>query len=84
MISEAKLIGRVSDIDEFADALKEVFEFFPEYRGYALAPIFASLALGPDVVRRLTRLNIYALALGERTMELLNLEQVRARRANGR
>ncbi len=84
LISEAKLTGRVSDIDEFAAALKEVFEFFPEYRGYALVPIFASLAMGPDLVRRLTRLNIYALALGERTMELLNLEQVRTRRANGR
>ena len=47
VISEAKLTGRMSDIDAFADGLKDMFDFFPEYRGYALVPIFASLALGP-------------------------------------
>ena len=38
------------------------------------------MAVGPDLLKRLTRLKIYALVLGERTMELLNLEEVRAKR----
>ena len=80
LISEAKLTARAKDLDDFAESLKDIFDYFTEYRGYTLAPIFASLALSPDLVRRLTRHKIYALALGERTMELLNVEAVRARR----
>ncbi|MBI4657596.1 MAG: hypothetical protein HY735_01895, partial [Verrucomicrobia bacterium] len=68
----------------FVGALKEVFDYFPEFQGYTLVPIFASMALSADQVRRLTRLKIYAMALGQRTMELLNLEQVRARRPHGK
>jgi bifunctional DNA-binding transcriptional regulator/antitoxin component of YhaV-PrlF toxin-antitoxin module len=80
LLTEVKSTARVKYIDEFADSLKEVFDYFPEYRGYALIPVFASMALSPDFVRRLTRLKIYALALGTRTMELLNQPEVAARR----
>ena len=45
-----------------------------------MIPIFASMAISPDFVKRLTRLRIYALALGDRTMELLNLGEVSAKR----
>ena len=83
LISECKLTARAKDVDDFAASLEDIFDYFTEYRGYTLAPIYASLALSPDLVRRLTRVKIYAMALGERTMELLNLEQVRARRAGG-
>lgn len=84
IISEAKLTARGKDIDDFAASLRDVFDYFTEYRGYTLVPILASLALGPDLVRRLNRVKIYAMALGEHTMEFLNLEQVRARRSAGR
>ena len=80
ILSEAKLTARADDVNAFAEGVKDIFHYFPEFRGFVLAPIFASLALGADVVRRLTRLKIYGLALGERTMELLNLEEVRSRR----
>lgn len=84
IITETKSTARVKYIDDFAASLKEVFDYFPEFEGYTLVPIFASMALSPDYVRRLTRLKIYALALGHQTMELLNLPQVRARRDNGK
>ncbi|MBI4657591.1 MAG: hypothetical protein HY735_01870 [Verrucomicrobia bacterium] len=84
IITETKSTARVKYIDEFAESLKDIFDYFPEFQGYKVVPIFASMALSPEFVRRLTRHKIYALALGERTMELLNLEQVRTRRANGK
>ena len=84
LVTSVKATARNGDIPEFVAALKDVFDYFPEFRGYTLVPIFASMALGPEAVRRLTRLKIYALALGQRTMELLNLEDVRARRADGK
>lgn len=80
VITESKSTARFKYIEEFATALAEVFDYFPEYRGYRVIPIFASMAIGQDFVRRLTRLKIYALALGQRTMELLNLEEVRGPR----
>ena len=81
VLSEAKLTARAGDINAFAEGVKDIFQYFPEFRACSLVPIFASLAMGADLVRRLTRLKIYGLALGERTMELLNLEEVRSRRA---
>ena len=71
---------RVKYLDEFAEGLRDVFEYFPEHKGCAVIPIFASMALSPDFVRRLTRHKIYAMALGDRTMELLNLAEVSAKR----
>ncbi|RMF27986.1 MAG: hypothetical protein D6759_16665, partial [Chloroflexi bacterium] len=44
----------------------------PEYRGKRIIPIFASLYMGEDVVNYLTRHRIYAMAMGEETMDLLN------------
>ncbi|MBI4324297.1 MAG: hypothetical protein HY674_03450 [Chloroflexi bacterium] len=80
VITETKATARLKDVGDFAHGLKEVFDYFPEYHGYVLVPIFASMAVGSDLLKRLTRLKIYALVLGERTMELLNLEEVRAKR----
>jgi len=80
IVVETKATARVKYLDEFADGLKDLFEYFPEHKGCAVIPIFASMALSPDFVRRLTRHKIYAMALGDRTMELLNLAEVSAKR----
>jgi hypothetical protein len=82
LVTSVKATARNGDIPEFAAALKDIFDYFPEFRGYTVVPLFASMALSADQVRRLTRLKIYALALGQHTMELLNLEQVRAGRCD--
>jgi len=80
LIVETKATAKPEYIGQFAESLKEVFDYFPEYRGYELVPIFASMKLSPDLVKYLTRLRIYALALGSGTMELLNYQEVRAGR----
>lgn len=82
LVNETKSTARLKYIEEFSDVLKEIFEYFPEYKGSTVIPIFASLELSPDFVRRLTRLKIYAMALGDRTMQLLNATELSGR-ANG-
>lgn len=72
LVTEVKSTAHLKHIEEFGAVLKEIFEYFPEHRGCSVIPIFASLALSPDFVRRLTRLKIHAMALSDRTMELLN------------
>jgi len=80
ILVETKATARVKYIDDFAEVIKELPDYFPEFKGHTVIPIFASLALSVDFVRRLSRLKIYGLALGERTMELVNLAEVSARR----
>lgn len=49
-----------------------MFEYFTEYRGRRVIPVFAALNIPPSDVAFLTRERIYALGMGEETMELLN------------
>lgn len=80
LVNETKSTARLKYFDEFAATLKEIDCYFPEYKGWTVIPIFASLELSPEFVRRLTRLKIYGMALGDRTMELLNVAEVSGRR----
>ena len=81
IVVETKATPRLKYIEEFADVMKELPDYFPEWKSHSVIPIFASMAIGPDFVKRLTRLRIYALALGDRTMELLNLGEVSSKRS---
>jgi hypothetical protein len=54
----------------------DFFGFFPEYTGRRLIPVFSALALAESDVRYLTREGIYALTMGDETMEIVNLTEV--------
>jgi hypothetical protein len=54
----------------------DFFGFFPEYAGRRLIPVFSALALAESDIRYLTRERIYALTMGEETMDLVNLAEV--------
>ncbi len=54
----------------------EFFEFFPEYAGRRLIPVFSALALAENDIRYLTRERIYALTMGDETMEIVNLTEM--------
>ena len=83
LLNETKSSPRNADAQEFADFLQrgEFFLYFPEYRGLSLVPVFSSLSLPDDMVTYLTRNHIYALAMGDEAMQVLNLEAVRGRLA---
>jgi hypothetical protein len=80
IVVETQATPRLKYIEDFAEMLKELPDYFPEWKTQAVVPIFASMAISPDFVKRLTRLRIYALALGDRTMEVLNLGEVSTKR----
>ena len=54
----------------------DFFGFFPEYAGRRLIPIFSALALAESDVRYLSREKIYALTMGEETMEIVNRTEI--------
>ena len=72
LLGEAKSTPSVAYADEFAVKVTTFFDFFPEYRGWRLIPIFGSWAIPDRVVERLTQHGIYAMRMGEDTMELAN------------
>ncbi len=56
--------------------MADIYGYFPEYQGKEIIPIFAGLFIHDNLLRYLTKYRIYALGMGEQTMELLNWEQL--------
>ena len=83
LLNETKSSPRSSDARAFAEFLRsnEFALHFPQYRELPIVPAFSSLSIPADMVTCLTRRGIYALAMGDEAMQVLNLEAVRSRRA---
>ncbi len=80
LFNETKATVKPEYAREFAEFLQrgEFFEYFPEYAGRPLIPVFSSLSIPDDIVSYLTRQRIFAVALGDEMMQVLNLDEVRA------
>jgi hypothetical protein len=76
-VNETKSNPRTEYISEFVEVLKEIYDYFPEHQGKKIIPIFSSLYLPEDVVNYLTSKRIYAMAMREDTIDLLNFEHLR-------
>ena len=86
LLNETKSSPRGADVRRFARLVNsgEFFLYFPEYRDLPLVPMFSSLSLPRDLVTFLTRNRIYALAMGDEAMQVMNLDAVRKRPAEPR
>jgi len=82
ILVEVKSTPRLSYIDEFIAVLKELPEYFPEYSGRSVIPVFASLYLPDEVIAYLTKNGIYAMAIKEDMMDLINFESVKPKFCN--
>ncbi|NJO17416.1 MAG: hypothetical protein HC877_17235 [Thioploca sp.] len=76
LINETKATPRINYIDDFIAVMADIYGYFPEYQGKEIIPIFAGLFIPDNLLRYLTQHRIYALGMGEQTMELLNWEQL--------
>jgi len=75
----AKLTAKPEYANEFNEELqtKEIFDYFPYYKGKEIIPIFASFHSPENVLTYLTRHKIYAMASKEDTMDILNFDEIR-------
>lgn len=78
LLSETKSTARFEHIERFLGILAVLGDFLPEYADRRVIPVFASLSLDESLVNALTKRGIYAMAMGDETMELLNFEDVQA------
>ncbi|HHT9111203.1 MAG TPA: hypothetical protein ACFYDZ_08620, partial [Candidatus Brocadiaceae bacterium] len=72
LINETKSTPRTEYINDFQEILKEIFDYFPEHRGKIIIPIFSSLSIPDNIVAYLSRIKIYAMAIKDDTMDILN------------
>ena len=81
LLNETKSSPRNADARRFVRLVRsgEFFLYFPEYKDLPLVPVFSSLSLPADLVTYLTRNGIYALAMGDEAMQVLNLDAVRGK-----
>ena len=86
LLNETKSSPRGADASRFVRLVRsgEFFLYFPEYKDLPLVPVFSSLSLPDDLVTYLTRNGVYALAMGDEAMRVLNLDAVRGRPAAAR
>lgn len=78
--NETKSKPTTEYVNDFIAVLGEIGDYFPEHKGKTVIPIFSSLGLPENLVKHLTRHRIYAMAMGDKTMSLLNFHQVNERR----
>ena len=81
LINETKSTALSEYAKEFVAFLRsgEFALYFPEYRELPLVAVFSSLRLPEDVITYLTRNGIYAVSMGEETMQVRNRDAVAAR-----
>jgi hypothetical protein len=72
ILGEAKSTPSLDYVNDFAEKTRVFFEFFPEYRGRRLIAVCGSWAIPENLVEALTARGIYAMRMGEETMELAN------------
>jgi len=76
ILNETASTVRQSYIEEFIAFIPTVFEYLPEHKGKRVIPVFSSLYIPEQFVRYLTANNIYAMAMGDETMEILNYNDI--------
>ena len=81
LINETKSTALSEYARKFVEFLRsgEFALYFPEYRELPLVAVFSSLRLPEDVITYLTRNGIYAVSMGEETMQVRNRDAVAAR-----
>jgi hypothetical protein len=84
ILNETKEYVKIAYIDQFVQFLQsgEFYDYFPEYQGKTLIPVFSSLYLADDIVSYLPKHGIYALAMSEEAVDLLNFQQVKPSATN--
>jgi hypothetical protein len=76
ILGEAKSTPSREYVEQFAGKVKSFFDFFPELSSRRLIAVFGSWSIPDPLVAELTRHRIYAMRVGEDTMELANAAEL--------
>ncbi len=78
VVVEVKSTPRVDDVNEFLAGLPDFTDYLPEHRGKRIIPVLASLSMPENIVPYLTKRGVYAMAMGDDTMTVVNADAISA------
>jgi len=77
---ETKYTVRDTYLKKIPTTIKNFKACYPEYADKELIVLFASMKLHESTIKRLTKLGIYGMMMGESTMNLVNFEAVQKKK----
>lgn len=80
LLLETKYTVRDAYLKNIPTTIKNFKACYPEYADKELIVLFASMKLHESTIKRLTRMGIYGMMMGEGTMELVNFEAVQKKK----
>ena len=81
IVNETKTKPDANDVKSFREGqLKRILDYFPEYQGKTVVPIFSSLSFTEATLKYLTKNKIYAMSSKGDTMDLLNFEAIQKKK----
>jgi DNA repair exonuclease SbcCD ATPase subunit len=74
ILNETKAAPKQDYMENFVSLIKDkkFFDYFPEYTGYEIIPIFSTLYFREENLKFLSNNKIYAMGIKEDTMDILN------------
>lgn len=78
-LMEAKFTARMDIFNSLPKLIENFKSVFPEFNDKELVVIFASMSIPENMVKKLTKLGIYALSLGNDNMDLLNFKEIQSK-----
>jgi len=81
ILNETKSKPSSEYVKEFIDFIKkeEFYDYFPDYKEKKLIPVFSTLYMTADVLKRLTKKRILAMGMSDSVMTVLNYDECRFR-----
>lgn len=79
IVGEAKSSMNMEAAEEFVEKLKGFGEFAPHLASRRIIPVVSCWSIPLKVIDHLSKLGIYAMCMGEETMEIVNGEAIRKR-----
>lgn len=79
ILNETKSTARIDYINDFIKFIEsgEFYIYFPSYKNKKIIPIFSSLYIPENMIKLLTKNKIYAMAMKEDTMDILNYNEIK-------
>jgi len=75
IVNETKASAKQDYAEQFVNLIKDkalIYDYFPEFKGKEIIPVFASLEIPENILKYLTKHKIYGMAMKDDTMDILN------------
>ena len=78
IVNETKTTPKPEDVETFYNFIKNgrFFDYFPEFKGKNIIPVFSSLNMPQDIINLLTKKGIYAATMKGDYIDLVNFSKL--------